>query len=66
MWHKPYSSATQGEIYDSMVRQYDYSPYFDIIKYLFLGVDDVAIYRQSPWYTGTSCETPRGIALLLN
>jgi hypothetical protein len=30
-------------------RDFDYSPYFDIIKYPFLGFDDLAIYRQLPW-----------------
>ena len=28
---------------------FDYSPYFDIIKYPFLGGDDLAIYRRLPW-----------------
>lgn len=30
-------------------RDFDYSPYFDIIKYPFLGFDDLAVYRQLPW-----------------
>ncbi len=30
-------------------RDFDYSPYFDIIKYPYLGFDDVAVYRQLPW-----------------
>ncbi|HHM05151.1 MAG TPA: hypothetical protein ENJ19_05345 [Gammaproteobacteria bacterium] len=30
-------------------RDFDYSPYFDIIKYPFLGFDDMAVYRQLPW-----------------
>lgn len=30
-------------------RDFDYSPYFDIIKYPILGVDDLALYRQLPW-----------------
>lgn len=30
-------------------RDFDYSPYFDIIKYPILGLDDVALYRQLPW-----------------
>lgn len=29
---------------------FDFSPYFDIIKYPFLGVEDLAIYRQLPWH----------------
>jgi hypothetical protein len=28
---------------------FDYSPYFDIIKYPYLGFDDVALYRNLPW-----------------
>jgi hypothetical protein len=28
---------------------FDYSPYFDIIKYPLFGLDDVAVYRQLPW-----------------
>lgn len=28
---------------------FDYSPYFDIIKYPILGLDDIATYRQLPW-----------------
>lgn len=28
---------------------YDYSPYFEIVKYPFLGLDDLAVYRQLPW-----------------
>lgn len=30
-------------------RDFDYSPYFNIIKYPFLGFDDLAIYRRLPW-----------------
>lgn len=30
-------------------RDFDYSPYFDIIKYPILGLDDLAVYRQLPW-----------------
>ncbi len=30
-------------------RDFDYSPYFDIIKYPLFGRDDVAIYRHLPW-----------------
>lgn len=30
-------------------RDFDYSPYFDIIKYPFFGLDDVSIYRKLPW-----------------
>ena len=30
-------------------RDFDYSPYFSIIKYPFLGIDDVELYRRLPW-----------------
>ncbi len=30
-------------------RDFDYSPYFDIIKYPLFGLDDIAIYRHLPW-----------------
>ena len=30
-------------------RDFDYSPYFSIIKYPFLGVNDVGLYRRLPW-----------------
>lgn len=30
-------------------RDFDYSPYFEIIKYPLLGVDDLAYYRRLPW-----------------
>ena len=32
-------------------KDFDYSPYFDIIKYPFFGLDDVAAYRRLPWDT---------------
>lgn len=32
-------------------KDFDYSPYFDIIKYPFFGLDDVAAYRRLPWNT---------------
>jgi len=39
-------------------RDFDYSPYFDIIKYPFLGFDDLAIYRQLPWdQNGVICNS---------
>ncbi len=28
---------------------FDYSPYFDIIKYPLFGLDDLAVYRHLPW-----------------
>ncbi|NIR61019.1 MAG: hypothetical protein GWO02_16690 [Gammaproteobacteria bacterium] len=30
-------------------KDFDYSPYFDVIKCPFPGFDDLAIYRQLPW-----------------
>lgn len=30
-------------------RDFDHSPYFDIIKYPFLGLDDLGVYRKLPW-----------------
>jgi hypothetical protein len=30
-------------------RDFDYSPYFQIIKYPLLGLNDLAVYRQLPW-----------------
>lgn len=32
-------------------RDFDYSPYFSIIKYPFLGVNDLGLYRKLPWST---------------
>ena len=37
-------------------RDFDTSPYFEIVKYPLLGLDDLAIYRQLPWDTeGVVC-----------
>lgn len=37
-------------------RDFDTSPYFEIIKYPVLGVDDIGLYRQLPWDTeGVIC-----------
>jgi hypothetical protein len=30
-------------------KDFDYSPYFDIIKYPYLGLDDLGVYRRLPW-----------------
>lgn len=30
-------------------KDFDYSPYFDIIKYPYLGLDEIAAYRLLPW-----------------
>lgn len=30
-------------------RDFDYSPYFEIIKYPYLGLEDMAIYQKLPW-----------------
>jgi len=37
-------------------RDFDISPYFEILKYPLLGLDDLAVYRQLPWDTdGVMC-----------
>ncbi|MCF6338941.1 MAG: hypothetical protein L3J84_13525 [Gammaproteobacteria bacterium] len=37
-------------------RDFDTSPYFEIIKYPILGLDDLAVYRRLPWDTeGVIC-----------
>jgi permuted papain-like amidase YaeF/Yiix C92 family enzyme len=39
-------------------KDFDYSPYFDIIKYPFIGLDEVAAYRSLPWDTeGMICNS---------
>lgn len=39
-------------------RDFDYSPYFDIIKYPFIGLDELAVYRDLPWdQEGLICNT---------
>ncbi len=30
-------------------QDFDYSPYFEIIKYPVLGINDLAVYRRLPW-----------------
>lgn len=30
-------------------KDFDYSPYFDIIKYPYIGIDDISLYRNLPW-----------------
>ncbi len=30
-------------------KDFDYSPYFDIIKYPFLGLNELSVYRRLPW-----------------
>jgi hypothetical protein len=30
-------------------RDFDYSPYFDIVKYPFFGGKDIQLYREMPW-----------------
>jgi hypothetical protein len=32
-----------------VARDFDYSPYFEIVKYPLLGADDLAFYRRLPW-----------------
>jgi len=34
-------------------KDFDYSPYFNIIKYPFLGLDDLGVYRRLPWADDT-------------
>ena len=37
---------------------FDYSPYFDIIKYAYMGLEDMEIYRKLPWDTqGIVCNS---------
>ncbi len=45
---------------------FDYSPYFEIIKYPVLGIDDVELYRHLPWdkdgvicHSDTECYLPQ-------
>ncbi|OGT19455.1 MAG: hypothetical protein A2V90_09240 [Gammaproteobacteria bacterium RBG_16_57_12] len=38
---------------------FDFSPYFDIVKYPLLGLDDISLYRQLPWDAeGLVCNGP--------
>lgn len=30
-------------------KDFDYSPYFRVVKYPFLGIDDIGVYRKLPW-----------------
>jgi hypothetical protein len=40
-------------------RDFDYSPYFDIIKYPYLNLDNTTLYQQLPWNNdGTICNDP--------
>lgn len=39
-------------------KDFDYSPYFDIIKYPYLGLEDRGIYRQLPWSDQPQYPTP--------
>ena len=48
-------------------RDFDYSPYFDIIKYPYFGLDDVAAYRGLPWDTeGMICNASGDCFVPLN
>ena len=38
-------------------RDFDTSPYFDILKYPYPGLDDAARYRQLPWDSGLVCNS---------
>ena len=33
-------------------RDFDYSPYFEIVKYPMMGIDELTIYRKLPWDEG--------------
>ena len=38
-------------------RDFDYSPYFEVIKYTFFGSDDLSYYRRLPWdENGVYCD----------
>ena len=45
-------------------RDFDTSPYFDIIEYPFLGIDELGLYRKLPWSTEDTYynDEPEGIA----
>jgi hypothetical protein len=43
-------------------RDFDYSPYFEIIKYPMFGFDELAVYRQLPWLTEDAGSVRVGIA----
>ena len=48
-------------------KDFDYSPYFDIIKYPYFGLDDVAAYRGLPWDTeGMVCNSSGDCYVPLN
>jgi hypothetical protein len=48
-------------------KDFDYSPYFDIIKYPYFGLDDVAAYRGLPWDTeGMICNASGDCYVPLN
>lgn len=40
-------------------KDFDYSPYFHIIKYPFLGLDDVGVYRNLPWSSSPAIYSDR-------
>lgn len=39
----------------STPNDFDYSPYFEIIKYPLMGLDELAAYRHLPWKEGLIC-----------
>ncbi|MEA3276582.1 MAG: YiiX/YebB-like N1pC/P60 family cysteine hydrolase [Pseudomonadota bacterium] len=41
-------------------KDFDYSPYFHIIKYPFLGLNDVGVYRELPWSSSPVIYSDRG------
>jgi hypothetical protein len=40
-------------------KDFDYSPYFHIIKYPFLGLEDVGVYRNLPWSSSPAIYSDR-------
>ena len=43
---------------------FDHSPYFEIIKYPLLDLDDLAVYRKLPWdRTGVHCNVKGDAAI---
>jgi len=45
-------------------RDFDYSPYFDIIKYPYFSFSEIAAYRSLPWNTQNIICNERGDYLL--
>ena len=40
-------------------KDFDFSPYFEIVKYPFFSLDDISLYRHLPWANeGMYCNSP--------